>query len=73
MYGREKIYSGKGICGVELYPVYKRVEERFRGEQKRKAIYKRAKESQMTKCTKKLTRLINANFGEGRYCDTSHV
>ena len=64
MYREKKIYSGK-ILEVELYPVYKSGREIPRRAKKEKLSTKEQKNLNDKNARKKLTRLINANFGEG--------
>lgn len=64
MYREKKIYSGK-ILEVELYPVYKNGREIPRRAKKEKLSTKEQKNLNDKNARKKLTRLINTNFGEG--------
>ena len=64
MYREKKIYSGK-ILEVELYPVYKSGREIPRRAKKEKLSTKEQKNLNDKNARKKLTRLINTNFGEG--------
>ena len=64
MYREKKIYSGK-ILEVELYPVYKSGREIPRRAKKEKLSTKEQKNLNEKNARKKLTRLINTNFGEG--------
>lgn len=64
MYREKKIYSGK-ILEVELYPVYKSGREIPRRAKKEKLSTKEQRNLNDKNARKKLTRLINTNFGEG--------